>query len=208
MSYKKQDHYYKQAKKEGYRARSSYKLKQIQKRFKILRRGDKVIDFGAAPGAWTQVSSEYVGNKGQIVAVDKNPIRPFMDKNIATLQMDIRSPRLLEYVNKELDGKVDVILSDLAGNTSGRWHLDSERQIYLATLAFEAAKSLLKISDDEGKGGHFITKVFRGDQLKEFENELKLYFEKVKNWRPPATRKQSAEEYLICMNFKGEQDDG
>ncbi len=196
MSYKKQDHYYKKAKKEGYRARSSYKLHQIQKKFKILHRGDVVIDFGAAPGAWTQVASEYVGKHGRIIAIDKNPIRPFLQENIITMQMDIRSPKLLDYLKNELHQKADVVLSDLAGNTSGQWHLDVERQIYLATIAFETSLKVMKHK------GVFVTKVFNGPALREFNTILKENFEMVKHWRPPATRKQSAEEYVICKTIR------
>ena len=196
MSYNKKDHYYREAKRDGFRARSAYKLQQIQKKFNILRRGNNVIDFGAAPGAWTQVASKIVGNKGQIIAVDKNPIRPFTTSNVVILLMDIRSPKLIEFVEDELSGKVDVILSDLAGNTSGNWHLDVERQVHLATIAFESASRLLL------PGGNFVTKVFRGPPLKELEGILKKNFTKIKNWRPPATRKSSAEEYLICLNYQ------
>jgi 23S rRNA (uridine2552-2'-O)-methyltransferase len=160
-----------------------------------------VIDFGAAPGAWTQVASKLVGNKGKIIAVDKNPIRPFANENVVILLMDIRSPKLIEFVQDELSGKVDVIISDLAGNTSGNWHLDVERQVHLATIAFESATELLL------PGGNFITKVFRGPPLKDLEALLKKNFKKVKNWRPPATRKSSAEEYIICMNYTPVADD-
>lgn len=196
MSYNKKDHYYALAKRDGFRARSAYKLQQIQKKFNILRRGNNVIDFGAAPGAWTQIASKIVGNKGKIIAVDKNPIRSFTMANVVILLMDIRSPKLIEYVEDELSGKVDVILSDLAGNTSGNWHLDVERQVHLATIAFESASKLLL------PGGNFVTKVFRGPPLKELEALLKDNFTRIKHWRPPATRKSSAEEYLICMNYR------
>lgn len=195
MSYNKQDHYYHQAKKDGYRARSAYKLKQMQKKFHIIKRGNIVVDLGAAPGAWTQVAAEIVGNKGKIVSVDRNPISPFFKDNIVTKQMDMRSVKLLTYLVEEVGQKANVVLSDLAGNTSGDWSLDSERQQYLATLAFRVSHSLLV------EGGTFVTKIFRGPNIKEFEMEIKPHFEKVRHWRPPATRKKSAEEYVICTGF-------
>ena len=197
MSFKRQDHYYKQAKREGYRSRSAYKLKQIQKKFKVIRRGHYVLDLGAAPGGWTQVAFEYIGNKGKIIAIDKNPIRGFDKENIVILQMDIQSPALERYL-KESGESINIVISDLAGNTSGNWTLDSDRQIFLANLAFKTARQYLI------KGGNFVTKVFRGAELKNFEKKLKTKFESVKHWRPPATRKQSAEEYIICKNYLGE----
>ncbi|MCY3410903.1 MAG: RlmE family RNA methyltransferase [Candidatus Heimdallarchaeota archaeon] len=206
MSYDKQDHYYHEAKKDGYRARSAYKLKQIQKKFKNpIRRGHIVVDLGAAPGGWTQVASEYVGTKGKVIAVDKNPIRPFNKPNITTLQMDMRSKQLKQYLINELGRKANIVLSDLAGNTTGTWSLDSERQQYLATLAFEVAQELL-VPD-----GTFITKIFRGPNIKEFEDLIKDHFQSIRHWRPPATRKKSAEEYVICQGFIKEEekeDDG
>lgn len=202
LSYNKQDYYYHLAKKEGYRARSAYKLKQIQKKFHIIRRGQIVIDLGAAPGGWTQVASEVIGNKGRIITVDKNPIRRFDKDNIITLQMDMRSNKLLKYLTQEMGEKADVVLSDLAGNTTGQWHLDAERQQFLALLAFKVSKVLLK------SGGNFVTKIFRGPSIKEFENEIKPAFNTIRNWRPPATRKASAEEYIICKGFIVEESDG
>ncbi len=170
----------------------------MQKKFKIIRRGNVVVDLGAAPGAWTQVAAEIVGNKGRIIAVDKNPIRSFYKENIITQQMDMRSKRLFNYLVDEVGKKANVVISDLAGNTTGEWRLDSERQQYLATLAFVVSKSLLV------KGGNFVTKIFRGPNIKEFEDDVKPFFKSVKHWRPPATRKKSAEEYMICIGFTGD----
>ncbi|MCH8905671.1 MAG: RlmE family RNA methyltransferase [Candidatus Heimdallarchaeota archaeon] len=200
MSFNRHDHYYKQAKREGYRARSSYKLLQIEKKFKIIRRGNNVLDLGAAPGSWSQVSSKFVGNKGRVIALDINPIRPFRSNNIIIIQIDMNSKFLQETLDEYIEGRINVVLSDLAENTSGNWHLDSERQIFLAELAFETAQKYLK------DRGNFVTKVFRGPRIQDFENLIKPYFGKIKHWRPPATRKQSAEEYIICQNFKSNVD--
>jgi len=195
MSYQRKDPFYKKAKDKGYRARSSFKLKQIQKKFSIMKRGDLVVDLGAAPGGWSQVASEFVGSNGTVVAVDRLPIREFQNENIIRLQLDMQSPKLLDFLSNDIKRNVDVVLSDLAGNVSGNWDLDSDRQLYLASLALSTAKKFLK------KDGNFVTKVFRGANLKEFEDEIKDEFEFIKHWRPPATRKTSAEEYIICKSF-------
>jgi len=195
MSYQRKDPFYKKAKDKGYRARSSFKLKQIQKKFSIMKRGDLVVDLGAAPGGWSQVASEFVGSNGTVVAVDRLPIREFQNENIIRLQLDMQSPKLLNFLSNDIKREVDVVLSDLAGNVSGNWDLDSDRQLYLASLALSTAKKFLK------KEGNFVTKVFRGANLKEFEDEIKDEFEFIKHWRPPATRKTSAEEYIICKSF-------
>ncbi|MGA0277497.1 MAG: RlmE family RNA methyltransferase [Candidatus Kariarchaeum pelagius] len=195
MSYQRKDPFYKKAKDKGYRARSSFKLKQIQKKFSIMKRGDLVVDLGAAPGGWSQVASEFVGSNGTVVAVDRLPIREFQNENIIRLQLDMQSPKLLDFLSNDIKREVNVVLSDLAGNVSGNWNLDSDRQLYLASLALSTAKKFLK------KEGNFVTKVFRGANLKEFEDEIKDEFEFIKHWRPPATRKTSAEEYIICKSF-------
>ena len=160
-----------------------------------MNRGDLVVDLGAAPGGWSQVASEFVGSNGTVVAVDRLPIREFQNENIIRLQLDMQSPKLLDFLSNDIKREVDVVLSDLAGNVSGNWDLDSDRQLYLASLALSTAKKFLK------KEGNFVTKVFRGANLKEFEDEIKDEFEFIKHWRPTATRKTSAEEYIICKSF-------
>lgn len=201
MAYNRQDFYYKKAKNKGYRARSAFKLEQIQHKFGVISWGNVVVDLGAAPGGWSQIASKIVGKNGKIIAVDIKPIKSFHNiTNIIILQINMQSSQLLEYLGKEINKPIDVVLSDLAGNTSGNWHLDSERQIYLASLAFQIASTILN------KGGNFVTKVFRGSTLNEFEAEIQASFAKIKHWRPPATRKKSAEEYVICKGFIGSRD--
>ena len=163
-----------------------------------MKHGDVVVDLGAAPGGWSQIASEIVGSTGKVIAVDKLPIRDFRQENIVTLQLNMQSPRLLTYLQDELQREVDVVLSDLAGNVTGQWHLDSDRQLYLASLAFRTATTFLR------RGGNFVTKVFRGPNIKDFEDEIEGNFQFIKHWRPPATRKSSAEEYVICKDYSGD----
>ena len=200
MSYDKRDHYYRQAKQKGYRARSAFKLEQIQNKFYLIKRKDIVVDLGAAPGGWSQVAGKIVGKQGKVIAVDINHIKPFTQNNIFTLQVDMRNKNFKPLLSEIAPPPVDVVIADLASNTSGNWHLDTERQMYLASIAFETATEILK------DGGNFLTKVFRGAQIKEFENQLKGNFENIRHWRPPATRKASAEEYIICKGFKHEDE--
>lgn len=194
---RKREYYYNKAKEEGYRSRASYKLKQLQKKFYIIKRGDVVVDLGAAPGGWSQVASEYVGSKGKVVAVDKQAILPFEKKNIEILRLDMRREDLAEKIKEVADSLADVVLSDLAGNVTGNWSLDADRQNYLVLLALNACHKILK------PGGTFVTKVFRGPTIQELDNEIKPWFEKLRRFRPPATRKRSAEEYYICLGYKG-----
>jgi 23S rRNA (uridine2552-2'-O)-methyltransferase len=195
MSYDKQDHYYQEAKQKGLRARSAFKLQQIQNKFYIIKKKEIVVDLGAAPGGWSQVASKIVGKSGKVIAVDINHIKPFDIDNIYIMQADMRGKQFQVLLRNIVEPPVDVVIADLASNTTGNWHLDSERQIHLATLAFETVKLILK------NEGNFITKVFRGPALQEFESELKGNFANIRHWRPPATRKKSAEEYIICKGF-------
>jgi 23S rRNA (uridine2552-2'-O)-methyltransferase len=199
---RKREYYYKKAKNEGYRARSAYKLKQLQQKFYIIKRGDFVVDLGAAPGGWLQVAAEITGKKGKVIGVDKEYINPLNLGNVETIQMDMQSKDLKQILMELTDGKkIDVIISDLAGNVSGNWSLDADRQNYLVLLAFEVCNLILK------EGGTFVTKVFRGSNIEELDRELKPRFEKLRRYRPQATRKQSAEEYYICIGFKLLEDD-
>ncbi len=193
---RKREYYYNKAKEEGYRSRASYKLKQLQKKFYIIKRGNVVVDLGAAPGGWSQVASEFVGRKGKVVAVDKQAIAPFEKKNIEILRLDMRREDLADQIFKVAGSLADVVLSDLAGNVTGNWSLDADRQNYLVLLALEACNRILK------EGGTFVTKVFRGPTIQELDEEIKPRFQKIKRFRPPATRKRSAEEYYVCTGFK------
>ncbi len=197
---RKREYYYNKAKEEGYRSRASYKLKQLQKKFYIIKRGNVVVDLGAAPGGWSQVASEFVGSKGKVIAVDKQAIQPFERKNIEILRLDMRRKDLADKIEEIAGSMADVVLSDLAGNVTGNWSLDADRQNYLVQLALNACHKILKPS------GTFVTKVFRGPTIQELDNEIKPWFDRIRRFRPPATRKRSAEEYYVCLGYKGNQE--
>jgi len=191
---KKREHFYKEAKKHGYRARSSYKLKQIQKKYHIISQGNYVLDLGAAPGGWSQVAWEYVGSTGKVVGVDLSTITPFQD--VVFVQGDVTNPSTIDMIKSVFsDQMIDVILSDMAPNISGNYSVDHIQSIYLSTCALRVSEQLLKTH------GHFVCKVFMGDAFQEFLDSLKQRFSHVHCHSPPASRKSSSEIYIICKSF-------
>ena len=193
---RKDEHYHVKAKEEGYRSRASYKLKQIQDKFKIFEDARYVLDLGAAPGGWLQVASEYIDFDGLVLGVDLNPIEPLYAENVATLVGDVRDPEVQEEILSHFDGKADVILSDMAPDVIGEWDVDQFRQIYLARIALRLCDRLLKES------GWFVVKIFQGGEHTKYIREVKDMFEYVKNYKPGASRKQSAERYLVAHRLK------
>ena len=136
---RKKDQFFLKAKREGYRSRASYKLSQIQGHFKILPYGGVVIDLGAAPGGWSQMASDMIGKGGTVLALDIKDIAPFRRKNIIRLKYDMREEKLAEIIHKYVDDDVDIVLCDVAGDVTGNWTLDHNRQIYLVQLALMAS---------------------------------------------------------------------
>jgi len=188
---KKREHYYRQAKKDGYRARSAYKLKQIQKRFNILNEGSVVVDLGAAPGSWSQVAKELVGETGIIVGIDILPIKPI--PSITFLKGDMTEEASVNELKDIIGGKpVDVVLSDMSPDISGVYSVDQARSIYLCEKALSTAELFLK------SGGFFVCKIFEGEDLKDFVGLVRKKFINVKHFSPPASRKSSSEVYIIA----------
>lgn len=192
MARRMKDHYFKLAKKEGYRSRASYKLKQINSRFRIIKRGDTVVDLGASPGGWSQVSLELSG--GRVVAVDIAPMKPI--EGVEFFKGDITSATTVKKL-KEHVKNADVVLCDAAPNLSGRWSYDHARSIELAESSLRIARVLLK------PGGNFVVKVFQGDMLNDYLNNVRESFRYVKLHAPRASRKESAEIYVISKKFRG-----
>jgi len=190
-SEKKKEHFYNAAKQAGYRARSAFKLKQIQKKFTVLKEGRFVVDLGAAPGGWSQVAKEIVGENGTVIGMDLSPIQPI--KGITFLQGDMAKEASLEELITIIgDKKADVVLSDMSPDISGNYSVDQARSIYLGEQALITAEALLK------PGGNFICKVFSGEDLQDFINILSKKFRIVKQFSPPASRKTSSEIYIIA----------
>ena len=192
---KKKEHFYKEAKKQGYRARSAFKLKQIQKKFKIIHEGDTVIDLGAAPGGWSQVVKEFTGVNGTIIGIDILPIEPI--KGITFLQADLTEDSTIDNIKQILrDKKVDVIISDMSPDISGNYSVDQARSIWLCEHSLELAEKLLK------KNGNFVCKVFEGEDFPSFAVKITQKFKSVKHFNPIASRKSSSEKYLIAKSLK------
>jgi 23S rRNA (uridine2552-2'-O)-methyltransferase len=195
---REKDLFHRLAKQQGYRSRASYKLLQVVRRSRFLKRGDFVLDLGAAPGGWLQAARQVVGERGYVLGVDKESITPFDDENVATIAADITQADILEQIQAKGVGKFDAVISDLSPNVSGVWELDHARQIDLARHTLKIAREVLKPS------GNMLVKVFQGSELKEFQLELKASFRIFRIVKPPASRSESAELYLLGMGFVGQ----
>ena len=181
------DAFQRRARREGYRARSVYKLMDIQKRSKIFRKDDTVLDLGAAPGGWSQIALEYIGEDGKLVGVDLQHILPL--KGAQFLQGDIREPETRKELEK-LVPKADVVLSDMSPNLSGNYSVDQARSVELSSLALQIAS--------ERKANCFVAKVFEGSDFQDFRQAVIDEFGSVRTLSPEASRKQSSEVYLIA----------
>jgi 23S rRNA (uridine2552-2'-O)-methyltransferase len=191
---KKREHYYKKAKQTGYRARSSFKLLQINNKFNIIKKNDLVIDLGAAPGGWSQVAKQIVGKNGTVIGVDLSSIKAI--EGIVFLQGDMTKEESINRLIKVIgDRKVDVIISDMSPNISGNYSIDQACSVFLCEQALRTVKILLK------KNGNFICKIFEGEDLKDFLEKIKSLFIIVKQFSPPASRKTSSEVYIIAKSF-------
>jgi len=186
------DFYTRKSREEGYHARSVYKLKQINKKYSLIKKGDKVLDLGCSPGGWIQASLEITGEKGFVTGIDINNIKKIKSKNFRFIKEDI------DDVN--LEEKFDVILSDMAPKTTGDQALDHERSYDLSKTALEIAKKNLK------EKGNFLCKIFQGKNYQKFLDEVKKNFEFVKTVKPEASKRKSKEMYVIgkCKIFKKE----
>lgn len=193
---RKLEHYYRMAKRVGYRARSSFKLRQLNERYKLLKRGDVVVDLGAAPGGWLQVAREEVGDEGFVLGVDLQEIVKLPYENVKTLVADITDPSTPELIRQNLPRVADVVLSDASPKISGVWSVDHARSIELADAALAIAGEVL------GRGGRLLIKVFQGEFFQDFVQNVRKEFDYSKISKPPASRKGSAEVYIIAKEFK------
>ena len=191
------DYFFRKAKEEGYRSRAAYKLLQINQRHKLIHRGDVVLDLGAAPGGWSQVAAKLVGPQGTVVAVDKAAMEPL--PGVTFVQGDLTAPDLAERI-RALVGSVDVVLSDAAPPISGVHVRDHALSIALAEGALRVAQALLK------PGGHLVVKAFEGEDFPAFLAKVRRHFRSVKPYSPPASRRESAEVYVVAKGFRPESE--
>lgn len=189
------DPYVAAAKAKGYRSRAAFKLKELDQRFHILRRNARVLDLGAAPGGWSQVARERVGDEGKIVAADILEMEPIPGVDI--LQLDMLDEQAPDLLKQTLGGEADVVLTDMASPTTGHRMTDHIRTLALFEAALDLAIEVLR------PGGAFVGKVFQGGATNEVLNKVKKHFSDVKHVKPPASRAESVELYLVAMGFKG-----
>ena len=189
----KRDIYIRRAKVAGYRSRAAYKLIEIDEKFKIFRNGISIIDLGAAPGSWSQYASKKIKN-GKIVSIDLND----MEKcdNIVKIKGDFKKKKNQSKIKDLFKCKVDVVLSDMAANTTGIKNIDS---IYISELCEEAMLFSREMLNNNGK---FVSKIFMGSTFNEIVSKAKLIFKEIKVFKPKSSRKNSKESFIICKNLR------
>jgi 23S rRNA (uridine2552-2'-O)-methyltransferase len=191
------DPYVARAKREGYRSRAAFKLIEIDERFKLLKPGQRIVDLGAAPGGWSQVAAKIVGGSGRIVGIDLLEIEPMTGVEFITL--DFLDPKAPEILTDLLGGPADLVLSDMAANTTGHKQTDHLRIIGLAETAAEFAREIL------APGGSYLAKVFQGGTEGTLLADLKRDFAAVRHVKPNASRADSSELYVLATGYRGER---
>ena len=190
------DPFVKQAQKDGYRSRASYKLLEIQERDRILKPGMTVLDLGAAPGGWSQVAARLIGEKGRIIASDILAMDSIPD--VTFIQGDFTEDAVFEAILAAIgDTQVDLVISDMAPNMSGMDAIDQPKGMYLAELALELAREV------SAKGASYVVKVFQGEGFDEYIRQCRQSFDKVMIRKPDASRARSREVYVVGQGYKG-----
>lgn len=190
------DPFVKQAQKDGYRSRASYKLLEIQEKDRILRNGMTVIDLGAAPGGWSQVVSRVIGERGRLIASDILPMDSIAD--VTFIQGDFTDDAVFAKILEAIDNEpVDLVISDMAPNMSGLRSVDQPKAMLLCELALDLAIKVLKPEGD------FLIKIFQGEGFDSYLKAVRDNFDKVTIRKPSSSRDRSREQYLLAKGFKG-----
>ena len=189
------DPYVAEAKRKGYRSRAAFKLAELDDKFRILKKSTIVLDLGAAPGGWSQVAHQRVGPGGRVVGVDILATEPIAGVDLLTL--DMLSAGAPAAIRAALGGAANVVLSDMAAPTTGHKRTDQLRTAVLFEAALEIAQDVL------APGGAFVGKVFQGGASSDLLLKLKQAFREVKHHKPPASRAESVELYLVALGFRG-----
>jgi 23S rRNA (uridine2552-2'-O)-methyltransferase len=192
------DPYVARAKREGLRSRAAFKLSEIDDKYRFLKPGARVVDLGAAPGGWSQIAARRVGAKGRVVAIDLLDIDPV--EGVEFAQMDFTDDDAPERLKAMLGGPADVVLSDMAANTTGHRRTDHLKIVALVEMAAEFACEVLS------PGGSFLAKVIQGGTEVTLLNTLKRDFMTVRHVKPAASRADSAELYLLATGFRGDRE--
>jgi len=197
VTYQRKDAHYRRAKAQGFRARSAYKLAELDDRYRLLRQGDRVVDLGAWPGGWLQVALERVGPSGRLVGIDLVPIEPLPARNVELLVGDVGDPDVRSRIGDLLGGLADVVLSDVAPKLTGVRDVDDARCAEAFAAVLGALPALLR------PGGRALVKIFMDASYRENLSRLQARFDDVASTRPDASRRGSAELYLIARGFRG-----
>ncbi|MEI8235858.1 MAG: 23S rRNA (uridine(2552)-2'-O)-methyltransferase RlmE [Methylococcaceae bacterium] len=189
------DEYVKMAQVQGYRSRAVFKLKEINEKDNLIKNGMNIVDLGAAPGGWSQLARQLMGEKGQLIALDILPIDPL--EGVTTILGDFREESVLDALYVQLAGApIHLIMSDMAPNMSGNKATDQARSIYLGELALDMAKTVL------AKQGTFLVKLFQGEGFEAFHKEVQAVFTQVTIRKPKASRPRSNEVYILAKGYR------
>ncbi|KIU45619.1 MULTISPECIES: 23S rRNA (uridine(2552)-2'-O)-methyltransferase RlmE [Pseudomonas] len=191
------DPYVKKAQKDGYRSRASYKLLEIQEKYRLIRPGMSVIDLGAAPGGWSQVTSRLIGGQGRLIASDILEMDSIPD--VTFIQGDFTQDEVLAQILEAVgNSHVDLVISDMAPNMSGTPAVDMPKAMFLCELALDLATRVLK------PGGDFLIKIFQGEGFDVYLKDARKKFDKVQMLKPDSSRDRSREQYMLGRGYKGE----
>jgi 23S rRNA (uridine2552-2'-O)-methyltransferase len=196
MSYNRKDYFFNKAKKEGFAARSIFKLEEIDKKFRLLKQGQKVLDLGCAPGSWSQYVSKKIGQQGRLLGVDLQAVKFNMPNSVFYQgdMLELQPEQLFQETG--VTPPFDLVISDMAPKTTGVRITDQARSMELCELALSVAERFLKPK------GHFVCKMFHSAEFEDFRKKLRGRFEKVEIVRPESTRKESKEIFFVCLSFQ------
>ena len=190
------DPYVKQAQKDGYRSRASYKLLEVQEKYKLIRPGMSVVDLGAAPGGWSQVTSRLIGGQGRLIASDILEMDSIPD--VTFIQGDFTQDEVLAQILEAVgNSQVDLVISDMAPNMSGTPEVDMPKAMFLCELALDLGARILK------PGGNFVIKVFQGEGFDAYVKDARQKFDKVQMIKPDSSRGSSREQYMLAWGYRG-----
>ncbi|KAB0484823.1 23S rRNA Um-2552 2'-O-methyltransferase [Pseudomonas reinekei] len=190
------DPYVKQAQKDGYRSRASYKLLEVQEKYKLIRPGMSVVDLGAAPGGWSQVTSRLIGGQGRLIASDILEMDSIPD--VTFIQGDFTEDEVLAKILEAVgNSQVDLVISDMAPNMSGTPEVDMPKAMFLCELALDLAERILK------PGGNFVIKIFQGEGFDVYLKDARKKFDKIQMIKPDSSRGSSREQYMLAWGYRG-----
>lgn len=190
------DPYVKQAQKDGYRSRASYKLLEVQEKYKLIRPGMSVVDLGAAPGGWSQVTSRLIGGQGRLIASDILEMDSIPD--VTFIQGDFTQDSVLAQILEAVgNSQVDLVISDMAPNMSGTPEVDMPKAMFLCELALDLAERILK------PGGNFVIKIFQGEGFDVYLKDARRKFDKIQMLKPDSSRGSSREQYMLAWGYRG-----